>query len=110
MLISEVQHIKKCEGKIELFLSAVYFLCRDDEPVYIGSTTSLKERLVPHRKNIKFNGVYYIPCSPKRLRGIEKEYIQIFNPIHNKLYTDRFQYVMCEYMDGDKIIRKRKWG
>lgn len=62
----------------------VYFLYDNEKLVYIGSSLNLYGRLSQHLKSKKvFNGVYYIPIRPSKLRRIEWCLIKHYKPIYN---------------------------
>ncbi len=63
----------------------IYFLIKDSEIVYIGKSTHLPSRVKTHQLAKDFDRVFFIACSKWDLTGLEREYIQKFDPVLNQL-------------------------
>jgi hypothetical protein len=61
-------------------LAVVYFLIKDGEVVYVGSTTGLGSRIATHRADKDFDDVFYIPVPRALMLSIERDMIQNFRP------------------------------
>jgi len=64
--------------------SCVYFLCYEDEVVYVGQSTDLNIRSADHLSGAKiFDSIHYIPVALSELNRVEREFITLFNPKYN---------------------------
>jgi hypothetical protein len=63
--------------------SCVYFLIRDGAVVYVGQTTDLHFRVTRHRRDKRFDRVFYLPVPSEDLNQIEMEFIRVFCPEYN---------------------------
>ena len=64
--------------------SFVYFLKKNDEIVYVGSTNNGFSRPLSHVGFKDFNGIEIIECNPSELLEIESYYICNIKPRYNK--------------------------
>jgi hypothetical protein len=63
----------------------VYFLCRDAEVVYIGSSKDVIHGICHHKGEVDFDSAFFIPVERKsRLRLIESVFIDLFKPEGNE--------------------------
>lgn len=63
----------------------VYFLCLDDEVVYVGQSVQLVSRVQSHRGDgKKFDRVVYLPTPEARLDDVEKAFIVALRPRLNR--------------------------
>lgn len=70
-------------------ITAVYFLMRDYEVVYVGQTADLAARVKSHRKDKSklFDAVRYIVVEIDQLDAVEKQLINTLNPRLNSRYA-----------------------
>lgn len=61
----------------------IYFLCANEEIVYIGQAHNLFIRLGQHIESKIFNRAFYVKCSCDNLSNWEKDLQEIFLPIYN---------------------------
>ncbi len=64
----------------------VYFLCLDDEVVYVGRTVSLGKRIATHNedKSKLFDRVFYLPTAENDLESEESKFISSLKPKFNR--------------------------
>ena len=76
-----------CHLPLNGMLSAIYFLCKGDEVVYVGQSTTVVGRIVSHIneriKDFDPDRVFYLPCPTQDLDRIEKHYIGLLQPKYN---------------------------
>jgi excinuclease UvrABC nuclease subunit len=61
----------------------VYFLLKNDEPIYIGRTSSLSQRIYCH-KSKGYDSIALIPCSEYQdSLNLELKAIKHFKPMYN---------------------------
>ena len=81
----------------------VYFLIKDEEIVYIGSSANCGKRIENHKSNIqmRFNRVYVHPVFEKSYDhyrfDLEKYFIKEFKPKFNRVHNP-------DYMHGTKAL------
>jgi hypothetical protein len=64
----------------------VYFLCQDNDIVYVGQSINLGARLAQHVQDKVFDKVYFLPTED--YNQVEADYIKILKPKYNKqLYS-----------------------
>jgi predicted GIY-YIG superfamily endonuclease len=84
--------LKNVEGiqRLNNCLHFVYFLCNNDEVVYVGQTKYLRTRIFFHKKDKQFKNIYYIklPSKAKALSA-ESYYISKFDPKYNKTNNEK---------------------
>lgn len=63
----------------------VYFLCKDEEVVYVGQAQNIRDRVQSHRseKVKEFDSVYFILCHIDQLDQIETALIRHLRPKYN---------------------------
>lgn len=63
----------------------IYFLCEDEEIVYVGQALNVARRIGEHMTEEKrsFNQVYFIPCLVNNLLEFESALIRWFRPRYN---------------------------
>jgi len=66
-------------------VSAVYFLCRGGEVLYVGQTTDIQYRVASHVKEgkIPFESAFYIPTLKSSLDQVEAAFIKALKPPYN---------------------------
>ena len=68
--------------------SGIYFLCLDNEVVYVGQSKSILSRIATHlsegEKEFDQNRIYFLAMPPEMLGKIEKEFIFSLKPKYNK--------------------------
>jgi len=64
--------------------SGVYFLCLNNEIVYIGQSVNVSSRIAQHFEAKEFDSVFYIPVPPCDLDRFETALIKYYQPILNK--------------------------
>ena len=65
----------------------IYFLCNEEEIVYIGQTKHIHERIRKHRTDKKFDVVrYFYPPQDQDIRQLEVDLINWHTPRYNKMY------------------------
>lgn len=65
----------------------VYFLCKNNEVVYVGQSVSIHGRIQSHKHNKNFDRVYLLPIPESELNQIESAFIHYLKPPlngHNK--------------------------
>jgi len=60
--------------------SGVYFLLNQGEPVYIGHSRNMGDRIAEHARDKDFDTVVIMPCRPEFLAVYEQMYINRFRP------------------------------
>lgn len=91
-------------------LPCVYFLLKGNEIVYIGKTTSLKDRIGYHqRQSMDFDEVRTKQYPLEKLDEYERIWIQYFKPKHNKA-NRHDPKIICETKTTflKKIMKFRK--
>jgi hypothetical protein len=81
--ISQIAHALKHFPLMEM-MSAVYFLCKDDEVVYVGQSVNLPGRVKTHTEEKEFDRVYYLPVPLEALSKVELTLINYLRPKLNK--------------------------
>ena len=62
----------------------VYFLLRDQQVVYVGSSNSLAKRVIDHiDEGMKFERVLWVPADERTYRTQEATFIRLLQPIDN---------------------------
>lgn len=69
--------------KISLNDCGVYFLFREEEVVYVGSSKNIASRIATHIKTKSFDSYSKIHCNPEDMLDLEFEYIVEYVPIYN---------------------------
>jgi hypothetical protein len=71
-------------------ITAIYFLIRNGQIIYIGQTTNLKSRICSHKcfPAYYFDSFRYIECREKNLRKYETRWLQKFRPKLNGYLYD----------------------
>jgi hypothetical protein len=66
-------------------ICAVYFLFKDQELVYVGSSTHMQKRLCSHieQKKIDWDNYSYLEFRKEDVRNMESYYIRLFRPPMN---------------------------
>ena len=68
---------------------AIYFLIRENKIVYIGRAVEVYGRLRNQQGRITFDKVYIHKCDRSDLNRVEREYIHKYQPLVNKLTTNK---------------------
>lgn len=66
------------------FVSAVYFLCKNNKVVYVGQATIVARRVSDHIGVKDFDTVFYLPVPKDDLTTIELSFIESLYPELNK--------------------------
>ncbi len=63
----------------------VYFLCQDNEVVYVGQSICVTERIKAHLSNKNFDRdlVFYMPVPESELTKVENHFIRLLKPKYN---------------------------
>ena len=74
------------EANLTTVFSGVYFLCKNNEIVYVGQAQSVSNRVGNHcGDGVKdFDSAFCIPVSISLLNAVEQYYIKAFLPKYNK--------------------------
>lgn len=77
--------LQSLAGKLRLHhdmdgFSGVYFLCCQDEVVYIGQSTNIPARIGQHRGDKTFDRAYWMPVPAHRLDEVEGAMIRHYRP------------------------------
>ena len=91
----------------------IYFLIKNKEIVYIGSSDYIQQRIIAHNKKEKINFDYfsikkYIMVTDEKLRLIEAEYILNYKPIYNKTIPKNNKYIPISKIKKQLGITKPK--
>lgn len=66
----------------------IYFLCQDDEVVYVGQAVSVLARIACHigenLKEFDHERIYFLPCPREHLSEVERQWIQELKPKYNR--------------------------
>lgn len=120
MMLSKEQILKK--AKLKFNCRGVYFLIKNNEIIYIGSSINIYGRLVTHYNSIDFDSHSFIKMNmldKKELRIIEAEYILKYLPKHNcKLpVNNKYEHInknlpkeLIRIDNENKILLLRKKG
>lgn len=67
--------------------SGVYFLCQENEVVYVGQSTKLGSRICAHfvERSKHFDTVWFMPVPTDQLIEMEKKFIDLLHPKYNGL-------------------------
>jgi len=65
------------------FLQGVYFLCFEDDIVYVGQSTKVASRLACHQENKVFDRVFVLPVLKDSLLEVEATFIELLRPKYN---------------------------
>lgn len=80
--------------------SGVYFLCADDEVVYVGQALHVISRIANHIcegvKQFDLSRVYFLPCPVGELNEVERQWIQALKPRYNRHGLPRSHAQACE--------------
>lgn len=60
--------------------AGIYFLCKEQEIVYIGQAQSVFARVSTHKREKEFDSVYFIPCHVEQLTPLETALIHFYKP------------------------------
>ena len=58
----------------------VYFLCKDDEVIYVGQSVSIHGRIQSHKQHKDFDRAYLLPIPESELDEIESAFIHFLKP------------------------------
>jgi len=61
-------------------VSGVYFLCKDDDVVYVGKSVDVAARVRSHRSDKQFDRAFAVPVEEDRLDEVELAYINALQP------------------------------
>jgi hypothetical protein len=68
-------------------VTGIYFLCKDDQVVYVGQSNRVVARIASHigegRKDFDHERVYFLPCPLASLNELERRYIDLLKPRYN---------------------------
>ena len=64
----------------EMRRSGIYFLCQDNELLYVGQSVSVSARISSHHHEGKFNRVIFMPWPPDDLNSVEGALIRALRP------------------------------
>ena len=90
-------------------ISGVYFLLKDKELVYIGSSSNIHKRLAEHSTEKDYDSYYILPTPINKRYGIETEYIKLFNPPLNVTNSPKEEELTMDYIPK-QITLTRKCG
>lgn len=67
------------------FPAFVYFLCLDDEVVYVGMTGDLQKRIATHRRDgwIRFDRTLFLTVKHEEAARVEAAFVAVLRPPHN---------------------------
>lgn len=88
-------------------VSAVYFLIKGDEVVYIGASTNVHKRVATHAesRDWMWSHATFQACPPGLLAAIERKYLLRFRPRYNPPETyEYFRAGHRAWGKGDKGI------
>lgn len=88
----------------------VYFLLVNEKIIYVGKTTKLYQRIQTHKKDKFFNKVYYINVRLSIMGEIEKYYIRLIKPRHNKLIPREITGINPIDKYSEHIVKMLKSG
>jgi hypothetical protein len=101
--------LREVRGIFECPLSAsppgVYFLCNDDDVVYVGQSVQPLARVATHitsDKQGKFNRAFIVPCLPEHLTEVENAFIRTMEPPLNSSFPAK------NTGDLEKVIQAMK--
>jgi hypothetical protein len=101
--LSLIRDLKKIPLSFFETPPGVYFLCKDDEIVYIGQARNVSSRVMSHFKEKEFDSIFYINCHISQLCPLEKALIRYYKPALNDHMTQK------EIDDMDKQILSGVW-
>ena len=64
--------------------SGVYFLTREGEVVYVGSSIEISRRVGDHGLDKVFDGVRYISLGRNQMHRVEMAFIRVLRPVYNR--------------------------
>ena len=67
----------------EYLIPGVYFLCLEDEAVYVGQSVNVHAR-VPMHTDKEFNRAFFLPVPRSDLTAVEGAFIRLLRPRYNK--------------------------
>lgn len=74
-------------------ISAIYFLLKDGEVVYVGQSVSVFDRLLSHLNEMRseaakdFDSTSFIPVPKDRLDELEQLFIRVLRPKYNRAHN-----------------------
>lgn len=63
--------------------TSIYFLCQSGKVVYVGQAENVHSRVIEHRKDKKFDSIFYIRVAANRLNKVETSLISYLQPEYN---------------------------
>lgn len=96
-LYPKASHVlKSAFTSIPRRVCGVYFLIRNDEVVYVGQSRNILARVIQHAEGEDsflpdkvFDSYWFIECAEPDLDGLERKWIEFFDPIDNCSHTKR---------------------
>lgn len=86
MSASNLANIRGMEEVTEETFSGIYFLCQDEEIVYIGQAKNVGHRISDHKGSgarKPHNRVFFLKVHPDNLNSVERFFIERYRPILN---------------------------
>lgn len=78
------EQLRQIPGLIDISAEArrsgIYFLCKDNELLYVGQSVSVYARILAHHHEGKFNRVIFMPWPPDDLNSVEGALIRALRP------------------------------
>lgn len=87
------------------YMIGVYFLCKDKEVVYVGSSTNVYSR-VPAHTDKEYDRAYYIIVPELHLTAIESAFIALLNPKYNRGFSVRYDKKNAAlWVEAEKVYK-----
>jgi len=85
--LSQIEDLYEVDIDSLCDVSGIYFLCFNEEVIYVGQSVSIGNRVMTHKRSKvnKFNKVFFIFCPKHQLDYFESYFINLFNPKNNKV-------------------------
>lgn len=85
---------------IQFYPTGVYFLCQENEVVYVGKSVNVLARISAHRIDKEFDRVFMIPVPEHALNSVEGALIRVLEPKYN--VKNKSGRVIAPAQDPDK--------
>lgn len=83
MSASNLSHIRGMEEVTEEYLCGIYFLCQDEDIVYIGQAKNIGKRIPEHKHTKPHNRAFFLRVHPDNLASVERFFIKRYRPKFN---------------------------
>jgi len=95
-------------------ISGVYFLCWNNEVVYVGQSVNVIARIGQHLSGFLSRykgeiGAYFLECDEGLLGLVERHYILFFMPCENRFIPSGCDEKHIEYYNNKRMIKAHEY-